>query len=118
MQKKSISKENKKTQINIKKGFCCIACIRPSPTLYFVPAYLSRAHHLLPRSLLLSSHSARGIPPNTSRAPLPAAARAPAPPTPPLPTLLAAAMRFDLDGLPVHFPYAAIYPEQHAYMGE
>ncbi|KAL6594559.1 hypothetical protein ACP70R_048297 [Stipagrostis hirtigluma subsp. patula] len=27
-------------------------------------------------------------------------------------------MRFDLDGLPVHFPYAAIYPEQHAYMGE
>ena len=27
-------------------------------------------------------------------------------------------MRFDLDGMPVHFPYAAIYPEQHAYMGE
>jgi len=22
------------------------------------------------------------------------------------------------DGLPVHFPYAAIYPEKHVYMGE
>uniref|UniRef100_A0ACD5VB50 Uncharacterized protein n=1 Tax=Avena sativa TaxID=4498 RepID=A0ACD5VB50_AVESA len=27
-------------------------------------------------------------------------------------------MWFDLDGLPVCFPYEAIYPEQHAYMGE
>uniref|UniRef100_A0A452XYT4 Helicase ATP-binding domain-containing protein n=1 Tax=Aegilops tauschii subsp. strangulata TaxID=200361 RepID=A0A452XYT4_AEGTS len=27
-------------------------------------------------------------------------------------------MKFDLEGLTVHFPYAAIYPEQHAYMGE
>jgi DNA excision repair protein ERCC-2 len=27
-------------------------------------------------------------------------------------------MWFNLDGLPVCFPYAAIYPEQHAYMGE
>lgn len=27
-------------------------------------------------------------------------------------------MRFDLDGLLVHFPYAAIYPKQHTYMGE
>lgn len=27
-------------------------------------------------------------------------------------------MWFDLDGLPVCFPYDAIYPEQHEYMGE